>query len=327
MISRKKMGISFVIFVVLALAVMLRFTAQTDIPAGFALANGRIEATEFDIATKRAERLKEVLVREGDMVRAGQVLARMDTATLDAALHQAQAQLNQSREARNHAVAIVAQRESELSYAEKELRRSRQLVREGHVSKEKLDRDITARASADAALTAAGIKVVEAEAAIEAAAASVERIQTEIADSVLTTPIDGRVLYRLSEPGEVLPAGGKVLTVLDLTDVYMSIFLPAAEATRIAIGAEARIILDAVPQYHIPATVSFVAPRAQFTPKQVETRSEREKLMFRVKVALAPALLQQYIERVKTGVPGVAYVRLDRTVPWPEQLQVALPPP
>ena len=110
---------------------------------------------------------------------------------------------------------------------------------------------------------------------------------------MLKSPIAGRVLYRLAEPGEVLAAGGKVLTVLELTDVYMTIFLPTALAGRIAVGSEARIVLDAVPQYVIPATISFVAARAQFTPKDVETRTEREKLMFRIKVRIDPELLGQ----------------------------------
>jgi HlyD family secretion protein len=129
----------------------------------------------------------------------------------------------------------------------------------------------------------------------------------------------------LAEPGEVLAAGGKVLTILQLTDVYMTVFLPTTLAGRLHVGAEARIILDAVPQYVIPASVSFVAPRSQFTPKEVETKSERDKLMFRVKVKIAPELLTKYIERVRTGLPGVAYVRLDNAAPWPENLQVKLP--
>jgi HlyD family secretion protein len=105
----------------------------------------------------------------------------------------------------------------------------------------------------------------------------------------------------------------------------MTIFLPARQAGRVAIGAEARIIFDAAPDLVIPASVSFVAPSAQFTPKEVETRTEREKLMFRIKVRIAPELLQQYIEKVKTGVPGVAYVRLDQTATWPIHLHVRLP--
>jgi HlyD family secretion protein len=179
--------------------------------------------------------------------------------------------------------------------------------------------------SGEAALRGARIEVAQREAAIDAGLAKIQKIKTIIDDSMLKSPIRGRVLYRLAEPGEVLAAGGKVLTVLDLTDVYMTIFLPTGLAGRLVVGAEARIVIDAVPQYVIPAVVSFVAPRSQFTPREVETRSEREKLMFRIKVKIAPELLKRYLERVRTGLPGVAYVKLDGNAPWPEKLQVKLP--
>jgi HlyD family secretion protein len=161
---------------------------------------------------------------------------------------------------------------------------------------------------------------------VASAEASVARIQVDIDDSALTAPVQGRVLYRLAERGEVLGAGGKVVTLIDLTEVFMTIFLPTLEAGRVRIGSEARVVLDAAPQYVIPATVSFVAPEAQFTPKSVETRTEREKLMFRIKVRIAPELLEKHVEKVKTGLPGVAYVRLEPDMAeWPPSLQVRLP--
>ncbi|HEY8505733.1 MAG TPA: glycoside hydrolase family 43, partial [Gemmataceae bacterium] len=109
------------------------------------------------------------------------------------------------------------------------------------------------------------------------------------------------------------------------TDVYMTFFLPTAEAGRLEIGAEARVVIDAAPQYVIPARVSYVADVAQFTPKTVETAEEREKLMFRVRAQIEPALLERYIRSVKTGLPGMAYVRLDQGAEWPPHLQVRLP--
>ncbi|MDP3290161.1 MAG: HlyD family efflux transporter periplasmic adaptor subunit, partial [Methyloversatilis sp.] len=160
-------------------------------------------------------------------------------------------------------------------------------------------------------------------AAVEAAQARVERMRVDLQDAVLVAPADGRVLYRLAEPGEVLPAGGKVLTLLDITDVYLTLFLPTSQAGRVAIGSEARIVLDVRPDISIPASVSFVSPQAQFTPKSVETRTEREKLMFRVRVKIPPELVRAYAKQVKTGLPGVAWVRLDADAPWP----ATVPPP
>jgi HlyD family secretion protein len=300
---------------------------QEPLPLGFVTSNGRIEATEVDVATKLAGRLVEVLLQEGDRAQEGKVVARLDDDALQAQHRQAEAQLRQAQQEREHALAVVAQRESELDFAHRELQRQQRLAKgERFVSEEQLDNAQTRVRTAEAALRAAKVQVVATEAAIEAAQASIEHIRVDITDSQLTAPRTGRVLYRLAEPGEVLGVGGKVLTILDLTDVYMVIFLPETVVGRVAMGAEARIVLDAAPEYVVPARVSFVAGRAQFTPKQVETRDAREKLSFRVKLRIDPELLRRYESLVKAGVPGVAYVRLDPEVAWPSYLAPALPP-
>jgi HlyD family secretion protein len=179
----------------------------------------------------------------------------------------------------------------------------------------------------EAAARAAEEQLHEATSSIAAAEASLRRIQVLLDESTLVSPIHGRVIYRLAEPGEVIDAGGKVVTVLDLADVYMTIFLPTDQAGRVAYGAEARMVLDAYPELVLPASIEFASPEAQFTPKEVETRTEREKLMFRYKVKIDPALLEQHFEQVKTGIPGVSYVRLAGAGEWPAYLAVKLPPP
>jgi HlyD family secretion protein len=125
----------------------------------------------------------------------------------------------------------------------------------------------------------------------------------------------------------VLKEGGKVLNMIDLSDVYMTFFLPEAEAGQVHMGTEVRLVLDAIPQFVIPARVTFVADVAQFTPKTVETAVERQKLTFRIKAHIDKELLQKYLVHVKTGLPGVAYVRLDPNAEWPARLQERLPPP
>ena len=324
------------------------------LPQGFAVGNGRIEATQIDVATKFAGRVKSIAVREGDSVTAGQALAEMDVSSLEAALREAQAQVRraenakataeavvaQRRQAEKTAKAIVAQRESEVAFAEKQVQRSQQLVAKGFNAPQKLDIDQSQKQSALALLSAAqsqvieaqaGItatlsQVVEAQSGIDAAKATLERLQTDMADSVLKAPRAGRVQYRLIEPGEIVGAGGKIVTLVDLSDVSMTVFLPETVAGRVSIGSEARLVLDAAPQYVIPARVSYVASQAQFTPKSVETASERQKLVFQVKLQLDPQLLKPYEARVKSGLPGVATLRLDPAVPWPERLAVKLPP-
>jgi len=179
--------------------------------------------------------------------------------------------------------------------------------------------------AAAAGIATAKSKVIEAESSVAAAQAKIESIQSDIDDSTLKAPRDGRVQYRVSQPGEVLPAGGKVLNMVDLGDVYMTFFLPTDWAGRIQIGAEARIVLDAAPQFVIPAKVTFVADVAQFTPKTVETAEERQKLTFRIKAHIPQEVLKKYVRDVKTGLPGMAYVRLDPEAEWPSNLQVRLP--
>lgn len=329
-----------------------RFAARDGMD-GLASGNGRIEAVEIDVATRVAGRLADVLVTEGEFVKAGQVLARVETEPLDAQRRQAEAQLQQAQAAvatahsqlaqresdKISAQAVVAQRVADLEAASAQLKRSSALASDGFISPQAVDTDRTRHASAAAvvgaaraqvgaaaaAIATAQSQVVSAESAVVAAQAAIERIQADIADATLKAPRDGRVQYLVARPGEVVAAGGRVLNLLDLSDVYMTFFLPTAAAGRVAIGSEVRLVLDAAPQYVIPAHVSFVASEAQFTPKTVQTQSEREKLMFRVKAQIAPELLRQHITQVKTGLPGMAYVRLDADRDWPARLQSKLP--
>ncbi|HCE40918.1 MAG TPA: glycoside hydrolase family 43 [Alcanivorax sp.] len=345
-------GIAAAIVIGLGVWAWWHFQPQ-DLPDGFAAGNGRIEAVEIDIAAKTAGRIREILVNEGDFVRAGQVLAKMDTAVLEAQLREAEAQLQRAligietaqslvtqREAeRQAAEAFIAQRKAELDAAQKRLARTRELASKNAASEAQLDDDRAAAAAAKAAVGAAEAQaaaaqaaigrarsdVIAAEASVEAARATLQRIQADIDDSVLKSPRDGRVQYRVAQPGEVLSPGGVVLNMVDLTDVYMTFFLPTEQAGRIALGAEARLVLDAAPQYVVPVEISFVADVAQFTPKTVETQEERQKLMFRIKARIAPDLLREHLLQVKTGLPGMAYVRLDPRVDWPPELQTRLP--
>jgi HlyD family secretion protein len=292
-----------------------------DLPLGFAAGNGRIEATEVDIATKDQGRVESVSIKEGDMVEPGQLLAQIDASVLRAQLAEAEAARKRAEADRAISAATSTQRIKEHDLAVVQLKRTQQLFERHIIEASKLDSDTTNEQTTAALLKAAEAQIASADAAIQSADATIQKYRSMIADTELKSPRPGRVEYRLVEPGEVVPAGGKVVTLLDVLDVYMTFYLPTEEAGKVAIGGDARIVLDALPGAPIPATVSFVSPTAQFTPKEVETRSEREKLMFRVKVRIDPELLRPYVERVKTGLPGIAYVRLDASQPWPEHLK------
>jgi len=307
--------------------------------------NGRIEATEINISSKLSGQLEEILVQEGDFVEPGQVLARIKVSALEAQLREVQAQQRQAQEGvatteaqvamriseKAVAAAMVEQRETELVAAKNRLARTEILAKDGAVSKQQLDDEradvksvaavlSAARAqvdSAQSAIVAARSQVSSARSQVDAIKATIERINFDIEDAQLKAPLKARVQFLVAQLGEMIAAGGRVMNLIDLSDVYMTFFLPETVAGRIAIGTEVRIVLDAAKNVVIPAKVSFVADTAQFTPKTVETESERQKLMFRIKAKVDPTLLQKHIQQVKTGLPGVAYIKIDENAPWP----------
>ncbi len=327
----------------------LQRLAPAALPAGIVTGNGRLEAVDIDVAVKTGGRLQDVLVAEGEFVTAGQVLAQMDTAQPAARKLEVEAQIERAAIAIETAKSVVRQRlaESEaaqamielqdatLDAAARRLARSEALAQTSAVSQQVLDEDRAAarRARASLASARAGLaasqaatgsaraQVVDAEVALKAAQAGLVSITADLADATLVAPRNGRVQYRLAQPGEVLGAGGRVINMVDVSDVYINFFLPTEQAGRVELGSEVRILLDVAQGLVIPATVSFVSDVAQFTPKTVETVEERLKLTFRVRARIAPELLARHIRQVKTGLPGTAYVRLDPAVEWPAFLQ------
>lgn len=294
--------------------------------SGFAVANGRIEVERVAVATKYAGRVADIKVAEGDFVTAGSVVAEMDIAELLAELAEAKANERQAQQGIGKAEADIGIREADLKLAGIELERATTLQKKNAGPVAEVDRRRAQRDVAQAALKGALAAVEDAKAATNAAAARVARLEAVIADMTLKAPTDGRVEYRLVKPGEVLAAGGQVATLLDLADVHMVVFFPTAVAGRVGVGSEARIVLDAASDYVIPARVSFVAAEAQFTPKFVETKTERDKLTYRLKIEIGHDILVTYRDYVKAGLTGDAYVKVDAAAEWPARLAPKLPP-
>lgn len=331
--SRKKLGIIAILAVVVVAAVWF-FLKKPGVPEGFAASNGRLEATDYYISAKRAGRIAEVLVDEGDTVEAGQIVARMDTEELEAAVREAEAKIAQAQAQKQVAIANkgyasaqVSVRRADFQYARSTHARSQGLVKQGAVSEQEAEVDLARKSATGAEVVGAQAQVAQAQSQVAAAdaeilagRAQVDRLQAEIHDAVLKAPIRGRIERRLAEPGEVLASGGRVLSVLDLSDVYMYIFLPTEVAGKVTLGSEARIVLDTAPNNPIRAVVSFVSPEAQFTPKTVETAEERFNLTFRVKLQIDKQRLREFEPLVKSGIPGMGYVRIDPNKSWPANL-------
>ena len=315
-------GVAIVAFI----GVKYMIKRHNALPEGIVSGNGRIEAKLVDVAAKEPLRVKEILVDEGALVQPGQVVVKLDTVTLESELAEAKASIQAAEEKLAAARASIVKQKSEIDLADTEKTRSRKLVEQGAGSQRELDVRSTKLDTTRAGLSEVQAALHTAQQEVEVARANAATIQTRIDDATLRSPVTGRVLYRLAEAGEVLAPGGKALTLVNLQDVYMEIFLPSEAAAAVKVGAEGRITVDYEPKRAVAGTVSFVSPEAQFTPKQVETKSEREKLMFRVKIQVPKDLASRYVEQIKTGVRGVGYVKINDAAVWPARLQNVLPP-
>lgn len=295
------------------------------LPVGITSGNGRLEADEIDIDTKFAGRIARLDVDEGDVVAASQTVGLMDSQDLEASLAKSQALVLQAQQTVKQSMATLAQERTQVLLAQQQLDRAKTLAVSGFETREVVDQRQQALDGAVAAVNAGIAQAGAAAQALDAARQDVALDKVNIGYNTLVAPRAGTIEYRIANIGEILPAGGKVFTMLDRSDVYMDIFLPTAEAGRTKIGSAARIILDAYPGHPIPAAVTFVAAQAQFTPKTVETKDERDSLMFRVRVRIDPSRLQARTTPVKSGLPGVAYVRTDPNTAWPATLQSDTP--
>ena len=318
-------------------------------PDKFVMGNGRIEATEVTISAKLAGRIEKIYIEEGDLVTSGQKLVEMQTDELCADLLKAKAALAEAEAKVKEAETTIIVKQAEAEAAKSTVAEKRSQLR-GAENKERRFKSAAAGAipvteiedaetmvqshKAQLASAEASVKKTEAEvesaksrlevakANVEAQKAAITRIEVDINDSTIVAKHDGRIQYRIAQLGEMVGSGAGILNLVDLTDVYMTLFIPEKLIGHIAQGADCRIVLDAGRGHPIPAKISYVSSIAQFTPKTVETEVEREKLMFRVRARIPAELLKKYIEYARTGLPGVAYVRLDPNAEWPDFLQL-----
>lgn len=314
--------------------------------------NGRLELNRLDVASLYPGRVERVRVAEGDAVKPGDVLVELSSAQSSGQLAAAQAAtlratelVQRARAGVQQAQQTVARADAEIAaykqqqkVAKLELDNAKQMRREDLVSASELAKRQAdferatasvkaaqaARAEAQAAVAQGQAAVAEAEAGVKQAQAQADTAASADADMAIRSPLTARVEYRLVEPGTVIGAGSRVISLLDPADVSMNVFLPNATVGGLRVGDEARLVLDGIDAV-FPAQVSFIASEAQFTPKAVETADEREKLVFRVKLKVPADVAQRYDRLLKGGMTGDGYVRRDSTQAWPLALEVRLP--
>ena len=275
---------------------------------GRLVASGHIEAVDVRILTKVRGRVLQRPVDEGDTVKTGQVLAVLDTIDNELLLRQAKADRDQAdanlrlkiagsrKEDIDQLSAQVDATRADLDGAEKELVRQERLVTEGVTTAQTRDDALARRDALKGQLESARQALVRAKAGtrsqeIEAARATlasmdarIAQLTQQIADATIVSPVDGVVTEKIAEPGELLAAGSAIVVVTDLAKPWLTVYVPEPDLGKIKIGAPAEVVTDG--REHRSGKVTFIASKAEFTPKNVQTRDERVKLVYRVKVGL-----------------------------------------
>ena len=275
---------------------------------GTIVASGHVEATEVMVSTKVAGTIETLAVDEGATVAAGQEIARLDTTDTRLALDAARAERAQAaaelrlrlagsrEEDVKEAEAQLVRAEADLGGAQKDLERMEGLLAAGSGTTKARDDARTRRDVAQASLDAArerlrrlkaGFRVEEKDAArarVDAAEARIAQLEQQLKDAVILSPVTGVVSEKLAEKGELLARGAGIVVVTDLPNAWLNAYVPETDLGRLRLGQEAQVVTD--DGQSRKGHLSFVASRAEFTPKNVQTRDERVKLVYRIKVAL-----------------------------------------
>jgi HlyD family secretion protein len=302
-----------------AIAVLLA-ACRTEPAEGPARATGYVEATQVRVASEVSGRVLQVTVQEGEEVAAGDLLVTIDTTGLDLRLRQATAEREQAaaqlrllqagsraediQQAEAQLAAAEAERDAaaaELAAARTDEARFEQLLRARAGAEKARDDAAARRAQAEARLDAAQNRVSGARAALKklragarpeelaAARARVAAVEAQLAaleenirDATIAAPSSGVVTARLVEPGELVATGAPLVTLMDLDRAWANAYVEEPLVPSLRMGQPATVITDAGDR--LPGEVAFIAPRAEFTPRNVQTAEERARLVFRVKV-------------------------------------------
>ena len=322
--QKKWLIIAVIVCVLIGGAVWVNMQSLKKLPSGFEGSNGRLELQRLDVASLYPGRVIDIKVQEGDLVKKDEVLVVLSAEQSHSLVEGAQASKQRAEEAVHQAEAEIAARKQQLKVAQLELDNALQLKKEDLISVVEVQRRQAARDGEAAAVKATQAARESAIAAVNQAQAQMNIASSANKDMFIRAPQTGRVEYRIAELGNVVGPGSKVITLLDPSDVTLSIFLPTDTVGKLKLGDDAIVVLDGIDAVW-PAKITFIASNTQFTPKYVETANEREKLMYKVKLRIPQQISLQYQGVLKGGLTGNGYVRTNPQEAWPVQWQAKLP--
>ncbi|WP_456433440.1 HlyD family secretion protein [Thermosulfuriphilus sp.] len=289
---------------------------KARVPEGFVFASGRLEAEIVTVASRVPGRIKEIFFSEGQEIKQGSLLARLEDAELLARERQAQAVLAEARARYQIAQANLEKLEAAFNKAQKDYQRYVSLRQKGIVSQGEFERVELQFRSTKADLKAARKGLQAAREAISGAQAALAEVRALLDYTRIKAPISGAILRKIANVGEMVSAGSPICLMADLDGIYLKAYVPERQIGLLALGQEARIYVDAFPDKAFPAWVGYISRRAEFTPKEVQTRAERVKTVYALKL-----YLRENPDHLLTpGLPADALIRVSPKASWPQSL-------
>lgn len=260
------------------------YVFKSGVAAGFLEVSGRMEGREHNAGTKVGGRVEEVFVSLGDSVKAGTPIGKIDSKQLEALFTEAEAKLKEA--------------EANFKLAELEFKRYESLYEQKAVPK--VDYDVAEN------------KYTVAKESVVVAQKQLEKVKADLDDTTVRAPITGVVISKIVHPGEVVAAGTPLVTMVNMDDLYLKVFLSTELAGKVSIGNEAKIFPDAMPKEEFEAVVEKIGEKAEFTPKNVETKSQRAKLVFEIRLSVKKN--KAYL--LKPGMPCDAVIKINNAASW-----------
>ena len=320
---KKKIKIkrSLVYIIIIIVAIVLGYYSynyyileKTRIPESFIKVNGRIEGDIITVATRIPGRVEKIYFKEGDSVKTGQLLIRLSSNQLNAQKKAASALIEQYSYKLKSSRAQAKKATEDRMKREKDLNRMQNLFNKKVISETRLENYQLAYNIAIFDEKSALDNVSAVQKALQRAKAQLEEVEARLSDTRIVAPINGTIVTKITNIGEVLSPGGLIALIVDLNSLYLKAFVPEPQIGKVKLNLPAQIFVDAYPGRPFPATIRYISSRAEFTPKEVQTQEERVKLVYAIKI-----YLNKNPEHMLTpGMPADAIIRWKGDEKWPK---------
>lgn len=306
-----KKVLPILIVLVLFVGLSLYFFKKQEKPRGLLILHGRVEGKEINIGSKVQGRIIRLYKRESDPVKKGELLAELRPDEYLAMLYSAQKEVQAAEETVLMAQSYLLKYQANVEQAKKDLERYRALFQEGLVSKRDLEIAELNYISALAELKVNERYAAQAKAKQSSALQRLKEVEVYFRETKIYAPADGVILSRVAEEGEVVNPGQVIYNMVDLNKLYIKVYIPEPELGKVKLGQQARVYVDAYPDRYFNGTLTRVYEQAEFTPKNVETKDERVKLVFGAEVSVEnPEGL------LKPGMPADVVLKIDPKAEW-----------